>query len=164
MSGWLGDFLRAYKQHPISAVMLLAALISACAVVGVAYAIRYDSPVPVQTVVTRPAQGQVPAGRPRPRGLPRPTSIVPAGIVPALPIDSTTTPNAPRTARASVPASSLAASPSASPTASPDALPTPTASGPTEPASPPTPPVSQPATTPSTVPATDTQTPSDPPS
>lgn len=131
MSSWLGDFLHAYKQHPISAVVLLAALISACAVAGVAYAIRYDSPVPVQTTVTRPAQGQVPAGRPRPRGLPRPSNIVPA-----LPLESTTVLESPRTVPVTVPASRPAASPSASPTASPDALPTPSPSASTLPTSP----------------------------
>jgi hypothetical protein len=63
MKRWLGDFRHAYKQHPISAVLLLATVILALLSLAVASAYRasVNSPIhPAQpnTPVTQPAKGR----------------------------------------------------------------------------------------------------------
>ena len=169
MSRWLGDFWFAYKQHPISALMLLAALILTCAGVSAAYAIRHDSPVSVYQSVTRPAQGQTPTGITSSRGLSRPTCLhgMPLGAADSDSSNSwfarhclTTPTYAPTAARGT--GAGLSPSPRSlrSPTASPSSLPgrTANASPPASPSAPAT--IVTTAATPSTTPPpVDTQTP-----
>jgi hypothetical protein len=159
MSRWLGDFWFAYKQHPISAIMLLAALILAVAAVSAAYAIRHDRPVSVYQVA-RPAQGQAPVStNPRARSLPRPNCLhgMPLGAADddssnswyarhclATPSES---PTALRTTRAGLVPSPR---PSRSRTASPSTLPTVSSSPASSPTT--TVPATQPPTTPTAIP------------
>jgi hypothetical protein len=160
MSRWLGDFWFAYKQHPISAILLLSALIMAFAGAGAAYAIRHERLVSVYQVA-RPAQGQAPPSHPRLRGLSRPNCLhgMPLGAADDDSSNSwyarhclTTPSESPTALRTTGAALVPSPRPSAFRTASPSALPTVSIS-------PASPTVTAPTTPSTTPPTTDTQTP-----
>jgi hypothetical protein len=171
MSRWLGDFWFAYKQHPISAILLLSALIMAFAGAGAAYAIRHERLVSVYQVA-RPAQGQAPPSHPRLRGLSRPNCLhgMPLGAADDDSSNSwyarhclTTPSESPTALRTTGAALVPSPRPSALRTASPSALPTVSSSPAPSPTA--TVPATQTVTTPTATSATTppTATPSDTP-